>query len=138
MFETLNLLTLLLNPLRRRLKMSLGSKLKIESKGMFTAFVFYAVVGIICFIVLATDLRLVHIGILGIFSLITAYGLFKKRAWTIWLIAMLFFIVTTFSVYNLYYSFGKDLILDISMAAYLILTWIFTAYTAAKRKMLET
>jgi hypothetical protein len=138
MFETLNLLTLLLNPLRRRLKMSLGSKLKIESKGMFTAFVFYAVVGIICFVVLATDLRLVHIGILGIFSLITAYGLFKKRAWTIWLIAMLLFIVTTFSVYNLYYFFGKDLILDISMAAYLILTWVFTAYTAAKRKMLET
>jgi len=118
--------------------MSLGSKLKIENKGMFTAFVFYAVVGIICFIVLAMDLRLVHIGIIGIFSLITAYGLFKKRVWTIWLIVMLFFIATTFSVYNLYYFLGKDLILDISMIAYLILTWVFTAYTAAKRKMLES
>jgi len=114
--------------------MSLGSKLKIESKGMLTAFVFYAVVGIICLIVLAMDLRLVHIGIIGIFSLITAYGLFKKRVWTIWLIVMLFFIATTFSVYNL----GKDLILDVSMIAYLILTWVFTAYTAAKRKMLES
>ena len=118
--------------------MSLGSKLKIESKGMFTAFVFYAAVGIICFIVLAMDFRLVHIGIIGIFSLITAYGLFKKRAWTIWLIAMLFFIVTAFSVYNLYYFLGKDLILDVSMIVYLILTWVFTAYTAAKRKMLES
>jgi hypothetical protein len=138
MFETLNLLTLLLNPLRRRLEMSLGSKLKIESKGMFTAFIFYAVVGIICFIVLAMDFGMIHIGIIGIFSLITAYGLLRKRGWTIWLIAMLFFIVTTFSVFNLYYFLGKDLILDISMIAYLILTWVFTAYTAAKRKMLES
>jgi len=51
---------------------------------------------------------------------------------------MLFFIATTFSVYNVYYFLGKDLILDISMIAYLILTWVFTAYTAAKRKMLES
>jgi hypothetical protein len=137
MFETLNLLMLLLNPLRRRLRMSLGSKLKIESKGMFTAFVFYAIVGIICFVVLATDFRLVHIGIIGIFSLITAYGLLRKRVWTIWLIAILFFVVTTFSIYNLYYFLGKDLILDISMIACLILTWVFTAYTATKRKILE-
>jgi hypothetical protein len=118
--------------------MSLGSKLKIESKGMFTAFVFYAVAGIICFIVLATDFRLIHIGIIGIFSLTTAYGLFKKRVWTIWLIVMLFFVVTTFAVYNLYYFLWKDLLLDISMIAYLILTWVFTAYTAAKRNTLES
>ena len=118
--------------------MSLGSRLKIESKGMFTAFVFYAVVGIICFVVLATDLRWIHIGIIGIFSLITAYGLFKKRVWTIWLVVMLFFVTTVFSVYNIYYSLGKDLILDISMIAYLILTWVFTTYAAAKRRMLES
>jgi hypothetical protein len=118
--------------------MSLGSKLKIESKAMFAAFVFYAVVGIMCFLVLATDFRLVHIGIIGIFSLLTAYGLLRKRIWTIWLIAILFFIVTTFSAYTLYYFFGKNLILDVSMVAYLILTWVFTAYTAAKRKMLES
>ena len=118
--------------------MSLGSKLKIESKGIFTAFVFYAVVGIICFVVLAMDFRLVHIGIIGIFSLITAYGLFKKRVWTIWFIVMLFFIVTAFSAYTLYYFLGKDLILDITMIAYLILTWVFTAYTGAKRKTFES
>jgi hypothetical protein len=129
---------LLLNALRRRLDMPFGSKLKIESKGIFAAFVFYAVVGIICFIVLTTDLRLIHIGIIGIFSLITAYGLLRKRVWAIWLIAILFFVVTMFSVYNLYYFLGKNLILDISMIAYLILTWAFTAYTATKRKMLES
>jgi len=118
--------------------MSFGSKLKIESKGMFTAFAFYVVAGIICFVVLAMDFRLVHIGIIGIFSLIAAYGLFKKRVWTIWLVVTLFFVATVFSIYNLYYSLGKDLILDISMIAYLILTWVFTAYTGAKRKIFES
>jgi len=118
--------------------MSLRSKLKIEKIGMFAAIAFYAIAGIISFVVLVMDFRLVHIGIIGILSLITAYGLFKKRVWTIWLVAMLFFVATTFSAVMLYYFFGKDLLLDISMMAYLILTWVFTAYAAVRRKTLES
>ena len=119
--------------------MSLKSKLKMESVGMSAAFVFYAIVGIACFAVLAIgDFRLIHIGIIGILSLITAYGLFKKRIWTIWVVVALFFIATTFSAYTLYHALEKDLLLDMSMVAYLILTWIFTAYTATKRKTLES
>jgi uncharacterized membrane protein (DUF2068 family) len=112
--------------------------LKIENAGILASSVFYAAAGIVCFIVLAMDFRMIHIGIIGIFSLITAYGLFKKRAWTIWLAIMLFFITTTFSVAILYSSFGGDLLLDVSAVAYLILTWVFTAYIAIKRKTLET
>lgn len=119
--------------------MSLGSKLKIESIGMFAAFAFYAIVGIISFAVLAVvDFRFIHIGIIGILNLTTAYGLFKKRNWSIWLVVMLFFIATTFSLYMLYYFMSQNFILDISMVAYLILTWIFTAYTATKRSTLES
>lgn len=118
--------------------MSLKSKLKIESVGIFAAFVFYAIVGIICFAVLATvDFSLIHIGIIGVLSLITAYGLFKKRIWSLWVVIVLFFIATTFSAYMLYYTFWNTF-LDVSMFAYLILTWFFTAYTAAKRKTLES
>jgi len=118
--------------------MSLKSKLKIENVGIFAALVFYAIVGIICFATLVIDFRLAHVGIIGVLSLITAYGLFKKRVWTIWLVVMLFFVATTFSAYTIYYLLGKDLLLDTSMIAYLTLTWIFTAYTAAKRKTLES
>jgi uncharacterized membrane protein HdeD (DUF308 family) len=118
--------------------MSLKSKLKIENVGMFAASIFYAVVGIVCFVVLFMANFPPHIGIIGIFSLITAYGLFRKRSWVIWLIAALFFIVTTFSAITLYYVFGTDLLLTISMIAYLILTWIFTVYTMVKRKTLES
>lgn len=118
--------------------MSLKSKLKIENIGMFTAFVFYAVVGIVCFAVLPRANFPPHIGLIGILSLITAYGLLKNRAWAPWVVAALFFVATTFSAYMLYFAFGKFILLDISVIAYLILTWIFTAYTAAKRKTLES
>jgi hypothetical protein len=118
--------------------MSLKSKLKIESVGMFVAFVFYAIVGIICFVALPMTNFPPHVGIIGVLSLITAYGLFKSRAWALWFVVALFFIATTFSACMLYYAFWNDILLDVSMIAYLILTWFFTAYTAAKRKTLES
>jgi len=119
--------------------MSLKSKLQIESVGMFASFVFYAIVGIVCFGILAmVDFRLIHIGIIGILSLMTAYGLVKNRVWALWVVVALFFIVTTFSVYTLYYVFGQDILLNVCLIAYLVLTWIFTAYTASKRKILES
>ena len=118
--------------------MSLRSKLKMESVGMFAAFVFYAVVGIICFVELPMTNFPPHIGIIGILSLITAYGLLKSRVWALWVVISLLFIATTFSAYTLYLVFEKDVLLDVSMIAYLIFTWVFTAYTAAKRKVLES
>jgi len=118
--------------------MSLKDKLKIENIGTLTPLAFYAIVGILSFVILAMDFRLIHIGIIGTLSLITAYGLFKKRNWTIWLIIILFFLATTFSAVTLYYFFGTDLILGTSMIAYLVLTWIFTIYAVVKRKKLES
>jgi len=118
--------------------MTLKSKLKIESVGMFAAFIFYAIVGIFSLVVLATsNFELIHIGLIGILNLISAYGLFKKRAWVFWVVVALFFIATTFSASMLYYAFGIDILLDVGVIAYLILTWTFTVYTAAKRKTLE-
>jgi len=111
---------------------------KIETKGMLASFVFYTVAGIICLAVLPLSGFPPHLGIIGILSLLTAYGLIKKRVWTVWLVAMLFFVATTFSIFMLYYYFGVDLLLDISMITYLILTWIFTAYIATKKGMLES
>jgi hypothetical protein len=125
--------------LKGGLWMSLKSKLKVGSVGMFAAFVFYSVVGIICFAALAIiDFSLIHLGIIGILSLITAYGLLKSRAWALWVVIALLFISTTFSAYTLYFAFEKDVLLDVGMIAYLLFTWFFTAYTVAKRKALES
>ena len=118
--------------------MSLRSKLKVENVGLFVVSVFYAVVGVISFVVLSSDVGLIHIGIIGIFSLITAYGLFRRRVWSIWFVATLLLLATTVSIYTLYFLAGRDSFLDVSMILYFILTWVFTAYVVVKRKTLGT
>ena len=119
--------------------MSLRTKLRMENIGTLAASIFYAIVGMICFALLTISaFRLIHISTIGILSLIAAYGLLKSRVWAIWVVVALFFIATTFSAYMLYSAFQKDLLLDVSMIAYLVLTWIFTAYTAARREVLES
>jgi hypothetical protein len=118
--------------------MSFASKLKMESVGMMLTLIFYLIVGIVSFAELAITYSPPYIGIIGAFSLVTAYGLFRKRSWTIWFVAVLFLTATTFATYTLYYFFWQNLLLTIGVLAYLVLTWIFTAYTASKRKTLET
>jgi hypothetical protein len=118
--------------------MSLGSKLGIESRGMAATLVFYLAVGIVFLALLPLTGFPPHVGILGIFSLITAYGVLKKRSWAIWLVIVLFLSATTFSAYMLYYLLSSDYVLSMTMIAYLILTWLFTGYVASKRKSLES
>jgi hypothetical protein len=117
--------------------MSLGSRLRIENWGMFTTSVFYAVVGIVFLAILPVSGFPPHIGILGILSLIVAYGMFRKRAWSFWFVMILFFAGTTFSSYVIYSVLARNYILGVSMIFYLILTWVFTAYAANKRRVLE-
>ena len=117
--------------------MSVGSKLKIENKGMFATSVFYAVVGIVFLVLLAMANFPVHLAVIGIFSLITAYGLFMKRTWTPWFVVILFFVGTTFSAFMIYYVIGTDGLVGTGALVYLILTWVFTAFVVMKRKTFE-
>lgn len=119
--------------------MSIISKLKVESRGIFVASAFYAAVGIVFIVLLlAAGSAPYYLGIIGIFSLITAYGVFKKRAWAIWFILILFFVGTTFSATIIYYIPGIDYSLVTGAVIYLILTWAFTAYAVMKRKTFES
>ncbi|MEM2319445.1 MAG: hypothetical protein QXW82_02350 [Candidatus Bathyarchaeia archaeon] len=118
--------------------MGFRDKFRVESWGMLLATIFYAVVGVACFVVLAADFRLVHIAIIGVFSLASAYSLFMRRAWALWFITPLFFTATTFALFMLYYGVGNDVPLSFAMAAYLVLTWIFTFYAVAKRRELKS
>jgi hypothetical protein len=118
--------------------MSIASRLKIESRGMFATFIFYAVVGVIFLVLLPITDFPPHIAIMGISSLVAAYGIFQKRKWALWLVVIMFFVATAFSLYMTYYYITKDYLLGLSTTAYLILTWIFTGYAASKRGMLET
>jgi len=117
--------------------MSLASRLKVESVGRLLNIVFYAIAGIILFIALPFANYPPHIAIIGIISLITAYGLFVKRNWSLYTVIMLLLIVTTFAAYMLYYLATINLILEIGVVVYLILTWISAIYISTKRKTLS-
>jgi len=112
--------------------MPFGFNYKSKNKMTVVTFLFYALTGMIFFAEMILTGFPPHIGIIGILSIITAYGLFMNRAWKIWIVTGLFFITTTFSVYTLYYTLGKNLVLNLSIILYLILTLFFTAQTLSK------
>ena len=114
--------------------MSLASKLKMINMETIAPVAFYGLIGIIFLIMLPLSGFPPHIGLMGVTSLIAAYGLFKKRFWAIWLVVALFFVATTFTLYTLYYVLTIDVLATAGMIAYAVLTWIFTAYVISKRK----
>ena len=116
--------------------MSIGSKL-MENKGLLLVSVFYLIAGILDFVALFLSTFPPQLAIIGILSLATAYGLMQKRMWAFWLAIVTFLVTTTFAVYTLAYTLG-NLMLNLAMVAYLILTWIVTAYAAMKRKTLQS
>jgi len=105
---------------------------------MFAASVFYAIVGVVFLVYMFMANFPPHLAIIGLFSLVAAYGLLKKRPWAIWFVIILFFTGTTFSAFMIYDVLTRNYILGIIMIAYLILTWVFTAYTASRRKTIES
>jgi hypothetical protein len=117
--------------------MPFRSRFGSDSKGMYAAFIFYLAVGVITLVLLPMTSYPPHVGIISVFNLAIAYGLFKKRVWTIWFIVILFFVTTTFSAFMIYNVLARDYILGASFVAYLILTWIFAAYVVTSRRMLE-
>jgi hypothetical protein len=116
---------------------SFGSKLKTAGIRTLAPVAFYGAVGIIFLVLLPLANFPPHIGLTGILSLVTAYGIFKKRFWAAWLVVALFAVATTISLYTLYIVQFSNWLVIISMVAYAVLTWIITAYIMLKRKTPE-
>lgn len=126
--------------------MGLRSILKIEYKGMFFFAIFYLIVGVVNFIIVGMyDLGLFHVALVGGLSLVSAFGLYRLRSWSLWFVVGLFFIGTTYGafMFNITmenYTATSDissLLAILAWIIYLILTWIATIYVAAKRKNLK-
>ena len=126
--------------------MGLRSILKIEYKGMFFFAIFYLLVGVVNFIIVGMyDLGLFHVALVGVLSLISAFGLYRLRSWSLWFVVGLFFIGTTYGafMFNIAmenYTATPDITTLLTILAwiiYLILTWIATIYVTAKRKNLK-
>ncbi len=117
--------------------MSLASKLKMQSIGSLAPMAFFGIAGIIFLVLLPLSGFPPHVALLGIVSVVAAYGLFMNRKWARWLVVVLFFVATTFSLYTLYYVVASDALATASLIAYLVLTWIFTIYLLRTRKPIE-
>lgn len=106
-----------------------------KDRWLFATLIFYMVTGLACLGALAMDYRLIHMMILGFFSLASAFSLLKWRKLTLWFAMPLFFTATTFSSIILYYMIFS--ITGVIAAAYLVLTWIFTFYLIYKKEQLK-
>ena len=114
--------------------MSLSKRLKTFKPFQLAAIAFYAVTGLILLAFLPFTGYPPHLGFLGIFSLITAFSLFAKRGWAPWLVAILFIVNSAFSLDVLFSVGFSNIVVALSMLAYAVLTWVFTANLLLKRK----
>ncbi len=117
--------------------MSFASKLKTADIGKLAPVAFYAAVGIIFLVLLPFANFPPHIGLTGALSVVTAYGLLKNRFWAMWLVAALFVVAMTFSLYTLYYIGFNNLAVSLIIVAYAILTLVFTLHLVLKSRPAE-
>ena len=116
----------------------LGSK--IENPIVLLFSIFYIAVGIaqIGYFAVESSAAPPHIAVLGIFSLITAYSIFKMKKWSVFLVVGLFFTGITFGATTLNTSiivqtFGGALLFHLALIAYMIMLAIAVIYILAKR-----
>jgi len=123
--------------------MTLKSKLKIESPAVLVFSIFYVVVGVAeLFVLVTSNFTVFYIGVLGLLNLFTAYGLFRKKRWSLLLVIALFFIGITFGATTLYYSivsqtFEGALLFHVALIAYLFMTLVASVYVIAKREKFQ-
>ncbi len=115
--------------------MSIATRLQKFNRTELVSMVFYAVAGLLLLVSLPLTGFPPHIGALGIISLITAYSMFTKRAWALWLIVILFVTVSVFGLFTLYLVGFSNAFVSVGMVAYVALTWLFTVYLLLKRRV---
>jgi hypothetical protein len=69
-----------------------------------------------------------HLGLIGIVSLIAAYGLFAKRAWAPWIVAVLLIVNSAFSIWTLAAVGFSNILIGLSMVGLLVFTWLASIY----------
>jgi hypothetical protein len=113
---------------------SIVAKLKTLKRAELASLAFYALSGIILLALLPFAGFPPHVALIGILSLIAAYSLFTNRGWTLWLVAILFFIASVFAFYTLYAAGFSNALLGVGLIVYVALTWVFALYVLFKRK----
>ena len=105
--------------------------------------IFYLISGIILLIELAlSNPAILHLGVLGILSLIVSYGLFKMKKWVLYatvmvsLLEMVFGIFTIHAFLNVYFHNLIELVVLLGASAYVILLFFSLLYVILRREKL--
>jgi hypothetical protein len=121
--------------------MASKSGFSIENPVVFLFTLFYIIVGIlqVGYWAVENSAAPPTIIVLGILSLITAYGFFRMKKWSVPLVISLFFLGVTFGVITLntsilLQSFGGALLFHIALISYMIILLIALLYTLMKRE----
>ena len=114
---------------------------KIENPIMRLIAIFYIAVGIaeVGYFAIESFAAPLHIPVLGILSLITAYSLFTMKKWTLPLVVGFFFVGITFGATTLSNSIalqtiGGAMLFHIALIAYMIVLLIASIYIVTKRE----
>ncbi|RLI21896.1 hypothetical protein DRO54_02535 [Candidatus Bathyarchaeota archaeon] len=116
-----------------------GNELKSRMKNIFTySFaVFYLISAGFFFYLLVEDLNMIHVGLIGILSLVTAIGVFRRESWSVWSAFLVFCGGNAFAISLLLDPLAAEIggvLLQIGLIVYLILIWAAMLYLTAKRK----
>ena len=120
----------------------LTPRVNIKKSGISVFSFFIALVGGAEILVLfLSGFRLFPLGVLGALSLISAYGLFSMKKWSVWSVVAHLFLGTNFAATTLYPSvmlqtFSSNLsvlLFNLMLIAYLIITIISTMFIVVKR-----
>ena len=122
------------------------SILKVERKDTLLLAVFQIIAGVAHIAVLAlSNLAIFTSGILAGLSFIAAYALLTGKKWSPWVVIALFFPQLAFGAATLQasiinytiYQESTFMLLNVALAAFIILSFITFVYTAAKRKTFQ-
>ena len=121
--------------------MTSKSSSKIKNPAVLLFSIFYVAVGIIevGYFAIESSAAPLHIPVLGILSLITAYTVFTMKKWALPLVVGLFFVGITFGATTLSNSLalqtsGGAMLLHLALIAYMIILLIASVYIVAKRE----
>ena len=113
--------------------MTIATTLKSLSRIELASLAFFAASGLILIVFLPLTAFAPQLGLLGVLSLIVAYGLFTKRGWEPWLQFILLVSAMTFSFYTLFVVGFSNALVGISMITYAALSLIFAFYILLKK-----
>ena len=118
--------------------MSKNEGLKSKNGNFFAYLpaVFYLASAGFFFYSLVIDLSMIHVGLLGLLSLITAFGVFKRESWSVWSAFLVFCAGNAFATSLLLNPLTMEtleILSEIGLIAYLILVWATMIYLAIKR-----